>query len=95
VSAGPAAAPGRAAFQPTNRVEAVQGRRRELTPQTEVQRQLIMEANQIAGDLAQGCGLPREEAQSELPLPRLVILICWLTVTVRHRGRSGTQRRAP
>ena len=63
----------------TNRVEAVQWRLRELTPQTALQRQLLGEANQIAGDLAQTRWLMMAEAQNELPLPLLVILICWLT----------------
>jgi hypothetical protein len=73
-------ASGLTASQSTNRVEAVQGRLRELTPQTGPQRQLLVEANQIAGDLAQTRWLLMEDAQNELPIPLLVILICWLTV---------------
>jgi hypothetical protein len=73
-------ASGLATVQLTNRVEAVQGRLRELTPQTEGQRQLLLQANQIAGDLAQTRWLLMEEAQNELPPPLLAILICWLTV---------------
>lgn len=69
----------RTAFQSTNRVEAVQGLLRELTPQTEGQRQLLMQASQIAGDMSQSRWLLMEEAQNELPPPLLVILICWLT----------------
>ena len=71
---------GLATVQFTNRVEAVQGLLRDLTPQTEGQRQLLTQAQQIAGDLAQTRWLLMEEAQSELPLPLLVILLCWLTI---------------
>jgi hypothetical protein len=76
----PAGASGLATVQFTNRVEAVQGLLRDLTPQTEGQRQLLTQAHQLAGDLAQTRWLLMEEAQSELPLPLLVILICWLTI---------------
>ena len=75
-----AGASGLATVQYTNRVEAVQGLLRDLTPQTEGQRQLLTQAQQIAGDLAQTRWLLMEEAQSELPLPLLVILLCWLTI---------------
>ncbi len=76
----PAGASELAAVQSTNRVEAVQGLLRELTPQTEGQRQLLTQAQQVAGDMSQTRWLLMEEAQNELPLPLLVILICWLTV---------------
>lgn len=81
----PAGAPG-LAVQVTNRVEAVQGLLRELAPQTEGQRPLLMQANQIAGDMAQTRWLLMEEAQNELPLPLLVILICWLTIIFASFG---------
>jgi hypothetical protein len=64
----------------TNRVEAVQSLLRALTPQTEGQRQLLAQAQQAASDMSQTRWLMMEEAQNELPLPLLAILICWLTV---------------
>jgi hypothetical protein len=76
----PPGAPGQGAVPSTNRVEAVQGLLRELTPQTEAQRQLLAQAQQVAGDMSQTRWLLMEEAQNELPLPLLVVLICWLTV---------------
>src|ERR1035437_2555011 len=76
----PAGAPGQAAVQSTNRVEGVQVLLRALAPQTEGQRQLLAQAQQVAGDMSQTRWLLMEEAQNELPLPLLVILICWLTV---------------
>jgi hypothetical protein len=75
-----AGAPEPAASQSANRVESVQSRLRELVAKTDSQRQLLTEAQQIAGDLAQGRWMMLEEAQSELPMPLLFILICWLTV---------------
>ena len=75
----PASPVERTAVSSTNRVEAVQWRLRELTPQTALQRQLLTEANQLASDLAQTRWLMMAEAQNELPLPLLVILVCWLT----------------
>jgi hypothetical protein len=76
----PAGASGQVAVQFTNRVEGVQGLLRALTPQTEGQRQLLTQAQQVAGDMSQTRWLLMEEAQNELPFPLLVILIGWLTV---------------
>jgi hypothetical protein len=76
----PAGAPEPAAVQFTNRVEGVQSLLRVLTPQTDGQRQLLAQAQQIAGDMSQTRWLLMEEAQNELPVPLLVILVCWLTV---------------
>ncbi len=76
----PVGASGQAPVQFTNRVEGVQGLLRILTPQTEGQHQLLAQAQQVAGDMSQTRWLLMEEAQNELPLPLLVILICWLTV---------------
>ena len=76
----PAGTPGVAAAPSTNRAEEVQGLLRALTPQTEGQRQLLTQAQQVAGDMSQTRWLLMEEAQNELPVPLLVILVCWLTV---------------
>jgi len=63
----------------TNRMDSVQVRLRELTPQTEAQRQLLAQAQQIAADISQNRWLMFEEAQNQLPVPLLVILVFWLT----------------
>ena len=76
----PAGAAGQAAIQFTNRVEGVQILLRTLKPQTDDQRQLLAQAQQLAGDMSQTRWLLMEEAQNELPVPLLVILVCWLTV---------------
>ena len=72
--------PGLAAAQSTNRAEAVQVLLRALAPQTEGQRQLLAQAQQVASDMSQTRWLLMEEAQNELPVPLLIILICWLAV---------------
>lgn len=70
----------RASFPFTNRVELVQGWLRDLSPQSEAQRQLLTQAQQLAGELAQTRWLLMQEVQTELPSPLLGILVCWLTV---------------
>src|ERR1039458_1195154 len=69
----PAGAPGQAAVQCTNRVEGVQNLLRVLAPQTEGQRQLLAQAQQVASDMSQTRWLLMEEAQNELPAPLLII----------------------
>ncbi len=76
----PSAAAGQTPTLSTNRVEAIQGLMRTLTPQTEGQRQLLAQAQQVAGEMSQTRWLLMEEAQNELPVPLLVVLIGWLTV---------------
>ena len=62
-----AGAPEPAAVQFTNRVEGVQSLLRVLTPQTDGQRQLLAQAQQIAGDMSQTRWLLMEEAQNDTP----------------------------
>ncbi len=71
---------------PTSRLEGIQSRVRELNPQTEVQRQLLVEASQIVSDLSQQRWILMEEAQSELPPPLLVILVAWLAALFMSFG---------
>ncbi|MFA5203853.1 MAG: hypothetical protein WC708_05545 [Lentisphaeria bacterium] len=77
-----------------SRVEAIQARLRELTPQTETQRQLLTQAHQIASEISHARWLLMEEAQNPLPLPLLIILVCWLAVLFVSFGlfapRNGT-----
>ena len=53
---------------------------RKLTPATDEQRQILAQAQQILGDVAQIRWLAIEQAQNQLPLALLVILIFWLTL---------------
>ena len=53
---------------------------RELTPQTESQRLLKVQALQIAGELAQLRWLSLEQSRGSLPTTFLIVLIFWFTV---------------
>ena len=68
------------AFERANGMELVQEKLRGLTPQTDAQRQILGQAQQIVGDLGQSRWLLLEEAQIELPRSLLVILVFWLTL---------------
>jgi hypothetical protein len=67
-------------FERGNGIELVQAQLRELTPQNDAQRQALAQAQQIANDLGQTRWLLVEEAQNELPLPLLLILVFWLVL---------------
>ena len=68
------------AFERGNGVELVQERLRELTPQDDAQREALSDARQIARELGQERWLLVEEAQNQLPVPLLVILVFWLVL---------------
>ena len=70
--------PALTAFERSNGMEMLQDKLRELAPQNDAQRQAIAQAQQIAGDLSQTRWLLIEQAQNQLPLPLLLILIFWL-----------------
>jgi hypothetical protein len=59
-------------------MEAVQDELRKLTPQSDAQRQMLAQAQQIAGDLIQTRWLLIEESQNELPAALLIVLVFWL-----------------
>jgi Protein of unknown function (DUF4239) len=66
------------AFERGNGMELVQDKLDELTPKNEVQQQALAQSRQFVNDLSQTRWLLVEEAQSQLPVPFLVILIFWL-----------------
>ena len=72
--------PALTAFERANGMELVQDKLRELTPQTDAQRQFLAQAQQMAGDLGQTRWLLIEQSQNELPLPLLMILVFWLVL---------------
>jgi hypothetical protein len=72
--------PALTAFEHGNGMELVQDKFFELTPKTDVQRQILAQAQQMLGDLNQTRWLLVEEAQTQLPVPLLVILIFWLVL---------------
>ena len=71
---------GLAGFERANAMEVVQAKLRELKPATDVQRQLLSQAEQISNDMLQARWLLIEQAQSALPVPFLVVLLFWLTM---------------
>jgi hypothetical protein len=66
------------AFERGNGMELVQDQLGELTPKNDAQRQTLAQAQQMVNDLTQTRWLLVEEAQSQLPVPLLVILVFWL-----------------
>ena len=72
--------PALTAFERANGMELVQNKLRELTPQNDAQRQILAQAQQFAGDLSQTRWLLIEQAQNQLPLPLLLILVFWLVL---------------
>ena len=68
------------ALERANGIELVQDKLRELTPQNDAQRQALAQAQQLANDLVQAKWLLTEQAQSQLPLPLLLILVFWLVL---------------
>ncbi len=71
---------GLAAIEKANNLETLQTKLHALTPATDLQRQLLPQAQQIASDLTQTRWLVIEQAQSALPMPFLVVLLFWLTM---------------
>jgi len=68
------------ALERANGVEMFEDKLRELKPQNESQRQLQAQAQQLANDIGQTRWLLIEQAQSQLPLPLLMILVFWLVL---------------
>ncbi len=66
------------AIESGTRMELVLDKLGELTPKNEAQRQALVQSQQIANDLSQTRWLLVEEAQTQLPVPFLLILIFWL-----------------
>ena len=73
-------AAGLANLERSNQLELLQAKLRQLTPATDLQRQLLAQAQQISSDIAQSRWLMIEQAQSALPMPFLVVLLFWLTM---------------
>lgn len=60
--------------------DLVRAELRKVTPANDEQRQILAQAQQILSEVAQIRWLAIEQAQNQLPLPLLVILIFWLTL---------------
>ncbi|HJV37145.1 hypothetical protein [Geomonas sp.] len=60
-------------------IERIQQGLRELSPRTDVQRQLHSQALQLAAEMAQTRWLLIVQSAQPLPLPFLIVLLLWLT----------------
>ncbi len=67
------------ALESVDAAKTLQARLRELTPKNDLQKSLLAQASQIAGDVLQTRLLLVEQQQNELPSIFLVLLIFWLT----------------
>jgi hypothetical protein len=75
-------------------LEDVQEQLRDLKPQTDLQRQSLVEADQIIGNMLETRWLLIEQAHNQLPTTFLVVLVFWLTLIFMSFGlfapRHGT-----
>lgn len=74
------------AFERANGMELLHDKLSELKPQSDAQRQVLAQAQQIAGDLSQTRWLLIEQEQSALPFPLLIILVFWLALLFASFG---------
>ena len=66
--------------QHANLVGQVQEQVRRLKPQTDAQRVLLGKAEELGTELSRTRWLLIEQAQSALPTPLLIVVICWLSM---------------
>ena len=71
---------GLAGFERATAMEELQRKIRELTPATEIQRQLRSQAEQLSGDMLEARWLLIAQAQRTLPMTFIVVLLFWLTI---------------
>ncbi len=72
-------ASGMSAFERMNGMETLQIKLHELTPASDLQRQMLQQAQQTCTELRQSRWLLIEQAQNILPKPFMVMLLFWLT----------------
>jgi hypothetical protein len=67
--------------KPGNKIEALQDKIRQLSPHNDIQRQLQERALEVSADIDEARWLLIEQVgQSSIPVPFLVVLLCWLTI---------------
>jgi hypothetical protein len=71
---------GMAGFERANAMEVLQAKIRELTPATDLQRQLVSQAEKLSGEMLESRWLLVAQAQRSLPLTFVVVLLFWLTM---------------
>src|SRR5262249_41316679 len=72
--------PALTALERANGLDLVQDKLRDLAPQSDVQRDILVQARQIVNELGQIRWLLVEQSQNQLPLSLLVILVFWLSL---------------
>lgn len=72
--------PGLPPVERKNAMETVQDRLNAIEPDSEVHREMFVQAQQVASSLAQSRWLLIEETHNILPHPLLMILVFWLTL---------------
>jgi len=68
------------AIERSNAMELVRDQLRELRPDNDTQRQIVAQAQQIVSELSHMHWLLIEQAQNQLPLFLLIILVFWLAL---------------
>lgn len=67
-------------FERSNGMEALQTKIRQLTPTTDIQRQLRSEADKLSGEMLEARWLLIAQAQHTIPTTFVVVLLFWLTM---------------
>jgi hypothetical protein len=71
---------GLAGFERATGMEALQAKIRELTPTTDIQRELRSDAEKLSGEMLEARWLLIAQAQHTIPATFLVVLLFWLTM---------------
>ena len=71
---------GLAGFERANQMEVLQAKIRALTPATDLQRQLLSQADKISGELLESRWLLIAQSQRTIPMTFVVVLLFWLTM---------------
>ena len=67
-------------FEQSSGMEALQTKIRQLTPTTDIQRQLRSEADKLSGEMLEARWLLIAQAQHTIPTTFVVVLLFWLTM---------------
>jgi hypothetical protein len=82
---------GLAGFERATAMEDLQAKIRQLTPATDLQRQLLAQAEKLSSDMLEARWLLIAQAQRTLPMTFLVVLLFWLTMLHISFGLLATR----
>ncbi|HEY2385464.1 MAG TPA: hypothetical protein VGK30_00765 [Candidatus Binatia bacterium] len=77
---------GEAAIEHGGEIGIVRDKLRALNPDTDTQRQLLVQAQQVVDEIAESRWMLIEESQIQLPTPLIVVLVLWLTMLFTSFG---------